>query len=139
MMNGAKAEFDDAHWGLSTGSWTQKTTRAVTTDGTAVAELSVPSWWRYNGTATVLGKKYGIAGANWSGTRFIITDTSGRDVAHMRLRYLWRTAAEVEIIDPSADRNAVFLLAALIFFRTKVIEMSTAAASAAGTAVVFTN
>lgn len=101
--------------------------------GTRIAETKPRSWWSQVLDVELFGRRYTLTMNGWW-TRYIAEDEGGSPIVTLRPRW-WRNSTEVQTMHSTSD-GTTLLLATLLLYRGKVLEMHSAAVAAGGTVVV---
>lgn len=124
--------FEAEEWSWSGGKHLIKTPQ-----GEKIGSSTWVSWLRSDISIEISGKRYTMKPSNWWWSKYAIYDTAGKMIIECRPN-IWNSSAAVEILDYSVDTATLYLLASILFYRVKLIEMQSASgASGAGAVVVM--
>lgn len=129
----AEISIGEKRWEIGYKGWNAN--RIFLRDSAGTLAEAVPrSRWSWDADITIGGQQYGLE-SNWWQTVFTAIDGSGTQIMQLKPKW-WSGGAEVIPLQP-AETDDMLLLACILFYRYKLLEMSTAAAG--GTVVVLSS
>lgn len=132
----AKITVGSSEWLIEGLGWTGAKQLIKDSSGKQIGSAQSVSWWRSDVVIDLDAKRYTLRSMNWWWTRFGMFDASGRMVLEASMSW-WNNSTTLDVKDYGLVDHDMYLLSGILFYRVKLLEMQSAAASGAGTVVIL--
>lgn len=118
--NHAEVDYEGKKWKMSYRGWDMSKIFLHDISDREVGRVTTLGIWGNKARIELFGKVYTLTTANWLWTRFEVTDENNARVLELSLNW-WGISATIKTPHPLSEE--VLLLASLVFYRNKLIEM----------------
>lgn len=118
--NHAEVDYEGKKWKMSYKGWDMSKIFLHDSSGAEVGKVVTLGIWGNKARIELSGKTYTLTTANWLWTFFEVADEDNARVLELTLNW-WGVSATIET--PHSLSKEIILLASLVFYRNKLIEI----------------